>query len=58
MKVEDFDKEFTFVYNSLMQDNTYEDNIKEMIDKEKTIYLFFKKYPESLIEWREWFLGN
>ena len=56
--IEDFDKEFTFVYNSLMQDNTYEDNIKEMIDKEKTIYLFFKKYPESLIEWREWFLGN
>ena len=40
--IEDFDKEFTFVYNSLMQDNTYEDNIKEMIDKEKKFIFSLK----------------
>jgi hypothetical protein len=59
MKKIDFDKEFTFVYHSMKQDLiAYGENIKEMEEKEKTVYLFFQKYPESLIEWRDWFLGK
>ena len=59
MKTEDFDKEFTFVYNCMKSDLiSYKVYMKEMEDKEGTVYLFFKKHPESLIEWREWFLGN
>lgn len=55
----DFDKEFTFVSNSLQQNRAdYLENIKEMEGKEKTVYNFFQKHPESLIEWRDWFLGN
>lgn len=59
MKAEEFDKEFTFVYNSMKQDLVaYGQNIKEMEERERTVYLFFQKNPESLIEWRDWFLGN
>jgi GTPase SAR1 family protein len=59
MTTEEFDKEFTFVYNCMKLDlNAYKQNIQEMEEKEKTVYLFFQKHPESLIEWREWFLGN
>jgi hypothetical protein len=59
MKAIDFDKEFTFVYNSMKQDRiAYGENIKEMEDKEGTVYLFFKKNNQSLIEWRDWFLGK
>lgn len=37
MKAEDFDKEFTFVYNCMKQDLVaYGQNIKEMEEKEKT----------------------
>ena len=58
MKAEEFDKEFTFVYNSMKQDLVaYGQNIKEMEEREGTIYLFFQKNPQSLIEWRDWFLG-
>ena len=54
----DFDKEFTFVSNSFQQNRAdYLEYIKEMEEKEKTLYNFFKKHPESLIEWRDWFLG-
>ena len=35
----------------------YKQNRDEMVAKEGTVYNFFKKYPESLIEWRDWFLG-
>lgn len=59
MTTEEFDKEFTFVYNCMKLDLTsYKQDIKEMEEKERTVYLFFQKYPKSLIEWREWFLGN
>ena len=58
MKIIDFDKEFIFIYNTMKQDlNAYSENIKEMQEREGTVYLFFKKHPESLIEWRDWFLG-
>lgn len=59
MEIIDFDKEFTFVNNSMKQDLvSYKQNRDEMIQKEGTVYNFFKKYPKSLIEWRDWFLGN
>lgn len=58
MEVIDFDKEFTFVYNTMKQDlNAYGENIKDMEESYGTVYNFFKTFPESLIEWRDWFLG-
>ena len=58
MTAEEFDKEFTFVNNSMKQDLVaYKQNRDEMVAKEGTVYNFFKKHPESLIEWRDWFLG-
>lgn len=58
MEVIDFDKEFTFVYNTMKQDlNAYGENIKDMENGYGTVYNFFKTFPESLVEWRDWFLG-
>ena len=55
----DFDKEYTFVHNTMKQNiEDYRQNIKEMEEKEKTVYNFFQKHPQSLIEWRDWFLGK
>jgi hypothetical protein len=58
METIDFDKEFTFVYNTMKQDlNAYGENIKDMENGYGTVYNFFKAFPESLVEWRDWFLG-